>query len=579
MVAPVSGPLSPAAELLSRQLGLSRTVAAWLDQRGCSELERARRFLLPRLADLTSPDGMADRGAVAQRLALAIRRRERIAVFGDYDCDGITSAAILTEVLRRLGGDAVPLIASRFDGGYGVSAAASRRILETQAQVLVTCDCGSSDHDTLQDISARGIDVIVIDHHLVPERALPALGFLNPHRPECGFQYKGLASCGLAFSVAAALRKELRVELDVRYWLDLVAVGTIADVAPLDGDNRCLVRAGLLAIQEARRPGMLALLEVAKISRDLPLTGRDVAFRIAPQLNAPGRLGSADLALDLLLAPDLTSARSLAARLDELSTERRAQSELILQQALEEIAAQGFERQAAIVIGRKGWNPGVVGIVAGRLADQLARPVIVVGFDEQSGRGSVRGPAGSRLYDALSQASEVLVRFGGHQQAAGMEVLEERLSEFRERFVEAVSRQPALPAPDVDAGVLQLQPGDELLAVLADLDRLEPCGFGNPRPRLRARGQVLEAREVKNGHLKLVLDLGQQRPLGCFAVRQGGAAGELRGRRVDVVGDLRHNTFPGAAAVELFVERVVLAEPERLGVSGTSSALGEALHS
>jgi single-stranded-DNA-specific exonuclease len=520
---------------------------------------------------------MADRGEVAQRLALAIRRRERIAVFGDYDCDGITSAAILTEVLRRLGGDAVPLIASRFDGGYGVSAPASRRILETQARVLVTCDCGSSDHDALLDIRSRGIDVIVIDHHLVPERALPALGFLNPHRPECRFQYKGLASCGLAFSVAAALRKELQVELDVRYWLDLVAVGTIADVAPLDGDNRCLVRAGLAAIQEARRPGMLALLEVAKISRDMPLSGRDVAFRIAPQLNAPGRLGSADLALELLLAPDLTSARGLAARLDDLCTARRAQSELILQQALEEIATQGYERQAAIVIGRKGWNPGVVGIVAGRLADQLGRPVIVVGFDEQSGRGSVRGPAGSRLHDALSQASDVLVRFGGHQQAAGMEVLEERLPEFRERFVEAVSRQPALPPPDVEAGVLELEPGDELLAVLADLDRLEPCGFGNPRPRLRARGQVLEAREVKNGHLKLVLDLGERRPLGCFAVRQGSAAGELRGRRVDVVGDLRHNTFPGGAGVELFVEQVALSDPERLAAGGTNGAVCEAL--
>jgi single-stranded-DNA-specific exonuclease len=252
---------------------------------------------------------------------------------------------------------------------------------------------------------------------------------------------------------------------------------------------------------------------------------------------------------------------------------------LILEQALEEIAAQGFERQAAIVVGRKGWNPGVVGIVAGRLADQLGRPVIVVGFDEQSGRGSVRGPAGSRLYDALSQASDVLVRFGGHQQAAGMEVREERLPEFRERFVEAVSRQPALPPPDAEAGVLQLEPGDELLAVLADLDRLEPCGFGNPRPRLRARGQVLEAREVKNGHLKLILDLGERRPLGCFAVRQGGAAGELRGRRVDVVGDLRHNTFPGAAPVELFVEQVLLCDPEQVTGSGTNSSVAEALHS
>jgi single-stranded-DNA-specific exonuclease len=529
-------------------------VAGWLVRRGHVEVEGARRFLQPRLADLSSPEAMVDRSAVAQRLARAVRNRERIAVFGDYDCDGITSAAILTEVLRRLGGDAVPLIASRFDGGYGVSAAASRRIIESGARLLVTCDCGSSDHDSLEQLGRSGLDVIVIDHHLVPERALPALGFLNPHRPDCGFAYKGMASCGLALSVAAALRKELGVQLDLRYWLDLVAVGTVADVAPLDGDNRALVRAGLSAILEAQRPGMQALLEVAKISRETPITGRDVAFRIAPQLNAPGRLGSADLALELLLATDLASARGLAARLDQLSGERRAQSELILEQALEDIATHGFDGDAALVLGRRGWNPGVVGIVAGRLADRFARPVIVVGFEGETGRGSVRGPAGSRLHDALCLAREALVRFGGHQQAAGVEVLEQRFDELRARFVEAIRNQAPAPRVDASGELLFLEPGDSPLAVLNDLDRLEPCGFGNPRPKLRAVGEVREAREVKNGHLKLRLDLGRH-GLACFALGQGAVAADLRGN-VEVRGDLRHNTFPGGDAVELFTEAI-----------------------
>jgi single-stranded-DNA-specific exonuclease len=554
MVPDVSGPLSPAAELLSRSLGLSRTVAGWLDRRGYSEAERTRRFLDPRLADLTAPHAMRDRAVVAARLAHAVRRRERVAVFGDYDCDGITSAAVMTEVLRRLGADAVPLIASRFDGGYGVSGAAAERILATGARVLVTCDCGSSDHETLSVIGARGVDVIVIDHHLVPERPLPALGFLNPHHPDCGFPYKGLASCGLALSVAAALRRELGVDLDLRYWLDLVAVGTIADVAPLDGDNRALVRAGLSAIREARRPGMAALLEVAKIARDAPLTGRDVAFRIAPHLNAPGRLGSADLALELLLAPDLTVARGLAARLEQISAERRAQSDAMLEQALAEVERGGFDREPALVLGQQGWNPGVVGIVAGRLADRFARPVIVVGFDGASGRGSVRGPVGARLHDALTETADVLLRFGGHQQAAGVEVAESRLGELRARFTAAVRRQPALPEVESDADVLSLEPGDDPAAVLADLDRLEPCGFGNPRPRLQALARVIEAREVKNGHLKLLLEIGQRR-LGCFAVHQGASAATLR-EGVRVVGDLRHNTFQGADGVELFAERI-----------------------
>jgi single-stranded-DNA-specific exonuclease len=555
MVPALSAPPAAVAQLLRQRLGLSRTLSGWLARRGYSDPERAQRFLQPRLADLSSPDGMVDRGAVARRLARAIRARERIAVFGDYDCDGITAAAVMTEVLRRLGGDAVPLIASRFDGGYGVSPAAVRRIVETGARVLVTCDCGSSDHEGLAQIGQSGLDVIVIDHHLVPERALPALGFLNPHRPDCGFPYKGLASCGLAFSVAAALRKELGVELDLRYWLDLVAVGTVADVAPLDGDNRALVRAGLERIAEARRPGMQALLEIGKISRDAPITGRDIAFRIAPQLNAPGRLGSADLALELLLAPDLESARGLAARLDQLSIERRAQSDLILQQALEDIAAHGYERHTALVLGRRGWNPGVVGIVAGRLADRFERPVIVVGFDGSTGRGSVRGPAGSRLHDALCACQEALVRFGGHQQAAGVEVHEDRMAELRARFADAVQRQTPVARTDPAAEILQLESGDTPAAVLADLDRLEPCGFGNPRPKLRALGHVREAREVKNGHLKLVVDLGERRWLACFALHIGAAAADLRGA-VEVEGDLRHNTYPGGDPVELFAERV-----------------------
>src|SRR5262245_44073348 len=353
MLAAVNAPLSAVAESVSRRLGLSQTVAAWLARSGHADLTATERFLNPRLADLTRPDAMADRDIVAQRLARAIRQGELVAVFGDYDCDGITSCAIMTEVLRALGGRAVPLIASRFDGGYGVSPAAVDRILATGARVLVTCDCGSSDHASLRVLAGRGLDVVVIDHHLVPDEPLPAIGFLNPHRQDCGFAYKGLASCGLALSVAAALRRELGVELDLRYWLDLVAVGTVADVAPLDGDNRALVRAGLDAILKARRPGMLALLEMAKITRETPLTARDIAFRSAPHINAPGRLGSADVALDLLLARDIETARGLAATLEQVSDRRRALSEEMFTDACAEIEREGFARQPAIVIGRE----------------------------------------------------------------------------------------------------------------------------------------------------------------------------------------------------------------------------------
>jgi single-stranded-DNA-specific exonuclease len=541
-------------ESLTSRCGLSRTVATWLTSRGYSDPNRVERFLSPKLADLTSPETMADRAQVAGRLSAAIRRRERVAVFGDYDCDGITATAILTEAMRALGADVVPLIASRFDGGYGVSAHAAARILSTGARVLVTCDCGSSDHASLRTLAAQGLDVVVIDHHLVPEEPLPALGFLNPHRPECGFPYKGLASCGLALSVVAALRKELGAQLDVRYWLDLVAIGTVADVAPLDGDNRALVRAGLQAIRRAERPGMAALLRMAKVSSDAPVSARDIAFRLAPHLNAPGRLGAADRALELLLAPNAAEAERIAAELDQLSTQRRALSEEMVLQAAEEIVGGGFERDAAIVVGRQGWNHGIVGIVAARLVERFERPVIVIGFDGDAGRGSVRGPAGSRLYDALKAASGVLVRFGGHQQAAGVELQAARLPELRARFAAAVAAQGALP-PALRPEALPLDPEDEPARVLADLDRLEPCGGDNPRPKLRVSALTDAAREVKNGHLKLHVSLPKGRVLECFGPNLGHLAQSLQGP-ITLEGDLRHNTFPGSTPVEFLVDKV-----------------------
>jgi single-stranded-DNA-specific exonuclease len=327
-------------------------------------------------------------------------------------------------------------------------------------------------------------------------------------------------------------------------------------VAPLDGDNRALVRAGLDAISKGKRPGMLALLEVAKISRDTPLTGRDIAFRIAPHINAPGRLGSADVALDLLLARDIDTARSLAATMEQISDRRRALSEEMFTEACSEIERSGFARDAAIVVGRSGWNHGIVGIVAGRLADRFERPVIVVGFESGTGRGSVRGPNGVRLHDALSAASDLMVRFGGHQAAAGLEVAEGQLDALRARFCDAIAGQGKAPAPPAGTSeALPLAAGDDPLAVLADLGRLEPCGYRNPRPRILVEGRVASAREVKNGHLKLELLLEDRRRLDCFAPRRGELAAGLRGQ-VRVIGDLRHNSFNGSVSAELLVEEV-----------------------
>ncbi len=549
---------SAAAARLAEALPLSRTAAAVLVDRNLTDVEAARRFLDPRLADLTTPDAMADRAEMADRLAMAVRRRERICVFGDYDCDGITATAILTRVLRRLGATVTPLLASRFDGGYGVTPAAAARIVASGSSLVVTCDCGSSDHAVLAQLIQGGQDVMVIDHHLVPEEPLPALAFINPHRPDCGFADKGLASCGLALSVAAAVRALLGAKLDLREELDLVAIGTIADVAPLDGDNRALVRAGLERLRQAQRPGIRALNELAKLGPESPVTAEDVAFRLAPRLNAPGRLGAPDLALETLLCETNDRAKGLAAELELCQQERRRVQDVMVAQALEDIDANGWRERPALVVGRAGWNHGIVGIVAGRLAAEFQCPVAAIGFDEHgTGRGSVRGPRGARLHDALTSVAELLERFGGHQAAAGLEVRRDRLELLRERFEAACSEASPLVSSQDEAQFYPLHPADDPARVVADFERFEPCGEGNPVPQIAITADLLAARQVRGGHLKLELEVLGRR-IGGFGVGMGDLAGELAGS-VRVVGRLRRDRWRGGDAVEVGVERVEAA--------------------
>ncbi|MGD0674945.1 MAG: single-stranded-DNA-specific exonuclease RecJ [Polyangiaceae bacterium] len=534
---------------LSRTLGLTPTAASVLVSRGLRDPSEGARYLDPRLAHLTPPDSMHDRAAAVSRIAAAVRGRERICVFGDYDADGVTAAALLTDVLRALGCDVVPVLANRFDGGYGLSEPALERVLGTGASLIVTCDCGSSDHERLDRARTRGVDAVVIDHHRVPEAPLPAVAFLNPHRPECGFAYKGLASVGLAFSIGAGVRAELGVALDMRRWLDFVAIGTIGDVAPLDGDNRALVRAGLKELLRGSRPGTRALAQIAGCGSTM-ITGEDVSFRLAPRVNAPGRLDRADLALALLLATTDTEARRIAGEVEALCTRRKEVDRAVTAEALAMLEDPGLARLPVIVLARQGWHPGVVGIVAGRLSARFAKPTIVVALDGPRGRGSARGPAGFSVFDALARVKDVLVGFGGHHAAAGVEVHSDRVAILRERFAEACTAigVPGPPAgPDADAVLAE---GDSPERVVGDLERFEPCGQSNPAPRIAiARARVLGVREVKGGHLRLWLEANGS-PLSCFGAQMGHLQSRL-GVEVRVVGALRRDAWRGGDAVEM----------------------------
>jgi single-stranded-DNA-specific exonuclease len=553
-------PAGDVARALARDLGVCVTAASVLVRRGYDGVAPARAFLDPKLAGLSCPDAMQGRREAVVRLARAARAGERVCVFGDYDADGITSAALMTEVLGLLGAEVVTCLADRFEGGYGVSDEAMARILGHAPSLIVTCDCGSSDHERLALARRRGVDVIVIDHHRVPDDPLPVLAFLNPHRSDCGYPYKGLASVGLALTLAAGVRAELGAPLDVRRWLDLVALGTIADVAPLDGDNRPLVRAGLGVLAQASRPGVAALASVTQTRG--PLTGEDVAFRYAPRINAPGRLAKPDLALQLLLARNAAEAGPLADQVFSVCEQRKLLDRAVLAEALEMLEDPELARLPVIVLGKAGWHPGIVGIVAGRLASRFGKPTIVIGFDGATGRGSARGPSGFPLHDALTQAKDAMLGFGGHQAAAGVHVELCKLGTLRDLFADACTRLGARgegrPAV-ADADAL-IDPADRPADVHRDLGRFEPCGQANPAPRVVvAHARVRRSRTVGEGHLQLELDA-PCGPLRGFGRDLAGSAPRV-GAVVHALGRLRPDAYRGQGAVELMLDAIADAEP------------------
>ncbi len=548
------GEIGSQAENLANELKMSLTVADALYRKGHRSGDALNQFLNPKLAHLSGPEHMIDRDKSANRVAQAIRNKETICIFGDYDCDGITSTSILTGFIRELGGHVFPCLATRSDGSYGLSHPALTRVLQTNPSLVITCDCGSSDHERLEILQKKGIDSIVIDHHLVPEEKLPVFSFLNPHRPECGFLYKGLASCGLALSLTAAIRKELGSSVDIRSWLDLVAIGTIADVAPLTGDNRALVKFGFSSILNSPRPGIKALSNAGSFDISRRLHSEDISFKIAPRMNAPGRLSSPDIVLDLLLEKNLERANELARAIEEISKQRRILQDEMLDQALKEIKENQFDKFPGIVLARQGWHPGIVGILAGRIATLFNKPTIVISIDGLKGRGSVRGPKQSKLYDALSNCKNAISGFGGHQAAAGVEVLSTQVDKLRNLWCSHWDTIPIKESewltPDV-----RLDPRDDIKQILEDLYTLEPCGEANPIPRiLFSNARIQSSRNLK-GHLKVTFQYEKKLLIG-FGPNLGHISELIKNSSVDLVGFLVKNIWNGNETVELKIDTV-----------------------
>ncbi len=537
-------------------------IVALLQRKGFTCADDVNAFLQPRLRSLTDPFLLPNIRPAVDRILQAIERRERIVLFGDYDVDGVTSLALLAEILRAYGIAPELFLPLRMEEGYGLSRDGVERCWEQHhPQLLIAVDCGTSSLGEVAELRRRGADVIILDHH-EPKSELPdCVAVVNPKiSDECAFRY--LCSVGIVFKVCHALLKTRRVEsFDLKSQLDLVALGTVADIVPLEGENRTLVQHGLRQLAHTSRIGVRKLMEVAGVRA--PLCAEDIGFRLGPRLNAAGRLATAEKALRLLLTNDEREATELAAELDAQNRERQAVEKEICAAADEQVAQQfNPKRDAAIVVGARDWHPGVLGIVASRLVRKYHRPTIVIGFDaDRLGKGSGRSIEGLSLVEALGRCAKWLERYGGHEMAAGLTIREEKFAAFAEEFrtaVRALVSEEALEA--------RLHLDHELM--LSDLNwqllqwhrMLEPFGSGNAQPTFFAR-EVVPAREpqiLKDKHLVLRL---KQRNFHTRAIFFGGAASPLPEPPWDVAFRIHSDEYEGATRLQVHVHALRRAAP------------------
>ena len=539
----------------------SECIARLLLRKGFHSLEEVENFLRPRLSSLSDPFLLPQMHAAVSRIFAALDSQERIVLFGDYDVDGVTSLALLNEMLRAYGGTPELFLPFRLEEGYGLSRESVQRCLEQRRpQLLIALDCGTSSVNEISELRKRGVDVIVLDHH-EPKSELPdCVAVVNPKLTQCGMEY--LCSVGIVFKLCHALLKtRLLTGFDLKSKLDLVALGTVADIVPLRGENRVLVQRGAIEIARTSRIGLSKLMQAAGVR--VPILPEDIGYRIGPRLNAAGRLSTAEKSLRLLLTQDESEAAVLAGELDQQNRERQEVEQQIFDAAIETIDSHfDAARDAAIVVGARGWHPGVLGIVASRIVRKYHRPAIVIGFDENGmGKGSGRSIEGLDLVKALNRCAGSLDNFGGHEMAAGLAVHEGNFDLFAKAFRNAARE---LLSDEALQPCLRLD--HELAFTEIDVDflrwheMLQPFGNGNPQPLFLAREvePVAPPRVMNEKHLLFRLRQGDRHRR---AVYFNGAPNQLPPAPWDVAFRIRADEYGGETLVAMHIEAVRAAEP------------------
>ena len=551
------------AAQLAATVGVSPIVADLLVARGYEDAESARSFLNPSLDQLHDPFLMRGMSDAVARLGQAIDRREPILIYGDYDVDGTTGTAVLLRALRMLGATAGYHVPHRFTEGYGIRQEALEKAAAEGYKLVVSVDCGITAHEPLNWARTNGLDIIVTDHHLPDkeEGAPPALAVLNPNQRGCEYPDKNLAGVGVAFKLIHALFRRRDREAQVPGFLKMVAIGTVADVAKLVGENRAIVALGLSDLPSARNHGLRALIDIAGCGDDSEMTAYDLGFRIGPRINAAGRMDAARAVVELFDAKEKEEARRLAEHLDTRNRERMEAQREIFNRAVEEFES-GADRESqthAAVIAGDGWHRGVIGLAASKIAERLNRPCVVISLDGEIGHGSARSIEAYHLFDGLTACRDLLEKFGGHSHAAGLSIRRDRIAEFRRRLNEhaasCLTEDDLIPALYIDA---ELTPRDLGFQLSQDLGALEPFGAGNPRPVFITRGwRVMnEPQILKEQHLKMRVAGDDNRPFEAIwwrGVEEVEATPRMN-QRIDLAYDFEANRYQGDIRLQLNVK-------------------------
>jgi single-stranded-DNA-specific exonuclease len=544
----------------AKQLNISPLLSRILVLRGLTEAGAARSYLSSSLrSDLPSPFVMAGMEPAVERIVGAIKNREQIGVWGDYDVDGTTGASVLVSFLREIGVAPLYHVPHRIEEGYGLNFDGLMGLKERGVGLVISVDCGISNATEVAAARKVGLEIVIVDHHQPPEQLPAAAAVINPHRKDCGFPDKGLCAAGLAFYLVIGLRARLReagwfeksTDPDIRRYLDIVALGTIADMVPLKGVNRTLIKRGLAELAISTRPGVVALKQVSGIGAGGVSAGQ-VGFRLGPRINAAGRVDSGSKVVELLTTDSSDIAQRIALELEEHNQERRAIETEVLGQALDQasIAMNGGERSSLVLAG-EGWHPGVLGIVASRIVEKFYRPTVVIGFNQGVGKGSARGIRGFHMVEAFRRCAESLEKFGGHEFAGGLTIRAERLEQFRDAF-ERVARQDLagellMPPLEIDA---QLDFPAIGMALARELEVLQPFGVGNPEPVFMTASAEICERKVFSVGVRYRLRQAGQVLAGVFFGANDDSPG-MQGEIVDVAYRLSTNEWNGLTSVEL----------------------------